>query len=114
MKTRQDYIDEVMDEFDFDKVLKVMKFLKWKWAFEEGGEVPSNTATLRRCARRLIKDAFKSLDTRTEDWNDEVPSFCATGGFRAEVWKDNSVRLVFTISEWEAYNEDAENFAEAL
>ncbi len=30
-KTLQQHIDEVMDYFDFDRVHKVMKHLKWTW-----------------------------------------------------------------------------------
>ena len=30
--TDEEKINEVLEEFDFDKVQKVMNFLKWKWA----------------------------------------------------------------------------------
>ena len=48
MKTLQQHTDEVMDYFDFDRVHKVMKHLKWTW--HDSGESPT-VAELRRHVR---------------------------------------------------------------
>lgn len=50
-------IDEILDEFDFDKVHKVMVSLDWKWHSTDG--VPA-IADLRRMARSLLKQVVES------------------------------------------------------
>ena len=63
-------IDEILDEFDFEKVHRVMQALNWKW--HGSPDVPS-IADLRRTARSLLKQVV------------EVPNLSrtATGGFVA-------------------------------
>lgn len=50
-------IDEILDEFDFEKVHRVMTALSWTWYREP--EVPSIT-DLRRMARYLLKQVVES------------------------------------------------------
>ena len=45
-------IDNILDEFDFEKAHKVMEFLEWKWS----NAVPT-IADMRRLARNLLKEA---------------------------------------------------------
>lgn len=51
MEITPEVIDEILDEFDFERVHKVMVALNWEWC----GEVPT-IAELRREARRLLRD----------------------------------------------------------
>ena len=50
-------IDEILDEFDFEKVHRVMQALNWKW--QSSPDVPS-IADLRRMARSLLKQVVES------------------------------------------------------
>lgn len=50
-------IDEILDEFDFEKVHRVMQALDWKWHNTDG--VPS-IADLRRMARSLLNQVVES------------------------------------------------------
>lgn len=63
-------IDEILDEFDFEKVHHAMLALKWGWHSTKG--VPE-IADLRRMARSLLKEVV------------EVPNLSrvASGGFVA-------------------------------
>lgn len=64
-------IDEVLDEFDFDRVHEVMKLLNWQWqtACANKREIPSHY--------RLITSARNSLRNSVKN------GFYATGGFAA-------------------------------
>lgn len=66
-------INEVIDNFDFEKVHKVMELLEWKWAFCGGSDygIPS-TQDLIDLAERILGEAW---DEKTR---------IATGGFVAE------------------------------
>jgi hypothetical protein len=86
-----------MDNFNFEKVQKVMEFLKWKWA-PIGNEVPE-VYQIRQSARRLLKDAIK------------IESSLSTGGLAVRYKKhsngDISLELSFEIDEWRTYVNEA-------
>jgi hypothetical protein len=93
--TNQNAIDEIMDNFHFDKVGKVMLALDWHWWDAEHG-VPS-VPEIRKTARRLLKEA---LDRKTN---------IATGGFRAsyqDIPSENGepgcerLMLEFIVDDW--------------
>lgn len=50
----QNQIDDIMDEFDFDQVEKVMEFLGWEWSSSNG--VPEKYE-IKKQARKLLKQA---------------------------------------------------------
>lgn len=63
-------IEEIVDEFDFEKVHRVMLALNWQWHHTKG--VPE-IADLRRTARSLLKQVVESKGTLS----------VGTGGFTA-------------------------------
>ena len=83
----QESIDEIMDWFDFEKVAKVMEFLKWKWVSTEDG-IPS-VSEIRQSARRLLKDAIKNKTT------------IGTGGLSA-TYDDGYLQLKFILTEFDS------------
>lgn len=88
---QQNSIDIIMDNFNFRKVDKVMRKLKWTWALE--GDVHDDTktpveASIRRAARRTLKSAIHrgSADS---------------GGLWAEYDKEEEeLILKFVLEEW--------------
>ena len=70
---RLETIENILDEYDFHRVQKVMEALNWIWVSSEG-EVPS-IGELRRQARSLLEDVY----------NKEASPFymVGTGGFEA-------------------------------
>ena len=89
---QQDALDNIMDNFDFDQVHKVMVFLDWKWANGKGSlEVPEKYE-LKGTARRLLKMAVEEKTT------------VSTGGFLAEYREgegDGWMDLKFVVSDWD-------------
>ena len=65
-------MDEIMDSFEFDKVLSVMQHLNWKWM----DKVVPDEYEIRKSARRTMKSAI------------ECNGYSGTGGFHATV-EDN-------------------------
>ena len=103
-------LDYIMDAFDFEKVRKVMKALKWKWAGVKGDEdgVPTEQE-IGDFAAKLLWDLA----------NDPKNRVIGTGGFRAE--KDFSdpndpwMRLSFEVEQWDVgYSELTEELNEDL
>lgn len=86
-----DLVEDVLDEFDFYKIAKVMHFLEWKWDHVTG--VPT-MGDLRRQARKLLRLAINGCI------NNETHYVVGSGGFRAEAWKSNEIvqiRLAFEL-----------------
>jgi hypothetical protein len=90
-----------MDNFDFERVEKVMDCLNWKWGCIEG-QVP-DIYEIRRFARQLLADTIIGLCHLIED---KSFSLCS-GGFVAKSYRDGSLSLSFIVEEWEHFtNED--------
>lgn len=97
----RDIVDEILDNFDFDKVVKVMEYLEWTW-FSTGGETVY-VSDARKFARQLLTEALRKVKVNT---NDE--SNIASGGFRAEAetFLDDDkkyAKLTFEIESQENY-----------
>lgn len=94
MKTQQEWIDEVMDEFDYDKVQKVMEFLNWTWMTIDGTLTVSD---LKRSTRKNLHETFTGATLAKSNFR------TGTGGFVIEVeWsKDldcvDSIELSFVL-----------------
>ena len=89
-------IKSILNNFDFNKVKKIMDVLNWKWASSKNGFPDMDE--IRKLATRLLIDAC------VEKQN------ISTGGFKA-VYDDNGdgdpyVGLEFIVEECEGFAED--------
>jgi hypothetical protein len=93
--TEEQIIDDILDEFDFGKVMQVMEHLDWKWGgISSPPEVPS-LGQLRKRARSLMKYCIG---------HDEYVT--ATGGFhvRKETFEGQPYyQLQFVVTDWNNY-----------
>ena len=87
--TDEEKIDEVLEEFDFDKVHEVMNFLKWKW-------VDNNDSMSIPSHYRIIEEA-KSLLYSCKKEKDNIVTI-ATGGFMAHKDKDENGESYYSLS----------------
>lgn len=98
-------INNIMDNFNFDKVHDVMVALDWRWVGANKGAEPPSIEQLRTEAKRLLVDAAYEKQT------------IATGGFRANYEKETVddpipyLSLEFIVTDWEGdeTDEDDEN-----
>ena len=104
-------IDDIMDEFDFNRVETVMEFLDWKWAGDNGLEYVT-VDMLKKTAKRLLRDAAESRLGRFKNEHWEQGIICGTGGFQAMAFCDEDktkitgLDLKFVLEEWDARIED--------
>lgn len=94
MKSFEDQIEEIMDEFNFHRVHDVMTHLNWRWW--DCGEVPS-VSRMRKVARDLLKEVSKG--------DSDVVSL-ATGGFCAYRYYGHTLKLAFEVTQWSPENEE--------
>jgi hypothetical protein len=93
-----DTIMDCLDEFDFERVHKVMTFLDWAWA--DGG-VPDVLALRRNC-RTYLQEVVRGALERKDEGGEFI---MASGGFRyeAKLYPDDFLwlRMSFTIEDWD-------------
>lgn len=91
-------VRDVINNFDFDKVKKVMDYLNWDWR----GQIPTINEIIGE-AQRLLYDAVQALDTNNSD-----EAHVGTGGFNASAYKDSTtgeidVHLDFRLDEFNSF-----------
>jgi hypothetical protein len=86
-KFYQQKLQELIDEFEFWKVEKVMEVLEWTWADIVG--YPRKDDMIK-----LVESLYDSIESRVLK---EEYCFCATGGFKLTFnpEEDNELSLVF-------------------
>jgi hypothetical protein len=96
-------IDDIMDEFNFDKVQDVMDYLDWKWV----GEYVT-VDMLKETAEQLLRGAADARLGRYKDEHWELGIQNSTGGFQARAFcnedktKIIGLDLKFVLAEWDA------------
>ena len=98
---KEKLINNILENFDFDKVRKVMDFLNWTWHNED--ETPS-TYTLINSAKRRLEEVYEI--SMREDRNCSISS----GGLKAStIWDKGQVvclELDFVLASWEESIDD--------
>jgi hypothetical protein len=98
MLTEKHYetIMDCLDEFDFDRVHKVMMHLNWTYSDDK--DVPTIEHLRKNARRYLILVATEALKTKSE-------YITGTGGFRyeAKLYEDGYLwlRMAFEIEDWD-------------
>lgn len=97
--------DDILNEFDFEKVQRTMHALDWKWAGTPMA-VPS-ISELKDTARYLLLNVYNLRTNEYQETHPEVPVTCGTGGFRATALANDDgeidwLKLEFIVTEWES------------
>ncbi len=82
----KEILDEVLDEFDFEKVQRAMTALDWRWGVQPE---PPSIGELRRKARELLNQVVEGRHASV-----------STGGFTAYM-QNGVLGLRFEVSSWE-------------
>ena len=96
-------IDEVIDNFDFEKVHEHMINTNWTWVVSRDEycenyqyAVPSINR-LKRRLRIMLVDAYTNISKHPE--LKEAPYITSCGGFTVFVWSDDTCHVFFSIAE---------------
>jgi hypothetical protein len=97
-------VDDILSEFDFEKVHDTMVALDWKW-YSTHPSVPS-IRDLKDTARQLLISVYNLRKDEYKETHSEVPVTCGTGGFRATALSNDDgvvdfLKLEFIVTEWE-------------
>ena len=111
-KKERKMIKDIVHNFNFDRVNKVMELLDWKWYTTEcpNGKIPSVPDMISICLQYLKRGISETkdhyLNTGEKDYS------ISTGGFEYyfelnEEDKIDYVSMKFVLTEWESFREDA-------
>ena len=95
-------INEIVENFNWERVQKTMTALNWTWAGEFGSSIPT-TGALFRCAIDLLHHAYDGAEKEKADYS------AGTGGFYARAIIDEEtkeiveLRLAFEVCNWDYY-----------
>lgn len=102
--TKQQTINKVISNFDFEKVVKVMNFLNWTWVTSNTESGIPSIGELVVSAHELLSQAYDGV------LKAEKTFFTATGGFKASATKYDDGEIVleleFIISNFNYSNMD--------
>ena len=82
---------EIMRDFNFAKVQRVMKFLDWKWARAKSKECVPSIQELKETAEFLMEQVIEKDSMKYH--------YVSTGGFKAEFFPQSGLNLSFYVDE---------------
>jgi hypothetical protein len=98
MMTKQEYIDDIMDNFNFGKVAKVMEALDWKW-MNTGSFLVPHESDLRVASRKRLGKVYDYAVGQGRKYEE------STGGFTYSFNpKDDFMSLKFCVEYWDSYD----------
>ena len=94
-------IQDIMDNFDFQRCSIVMKKLKWSWGFN--GNSPS-IEEMKVSAEQRLRNAMKAAK---EGDNSHSTYYSSSGGFKGNAWRNKyrqieGISLEFILTEWDS------------
>ena len=100
--SKEELIDKmvtaVMEDFDFDRVHRVMVNLDWKWDIGDGEMTVPSSYRLTKNAERLLRDA-------AQHYGDKECYSCGRGGFMAHL-DGETLTLQFILTEMTSFASD--------
>jgi len=106
--TPEEMIEEIMNEFDFERVHIAMNVLNWRWGIGSDFIIPSQDL-IKEEARRLLENVVEL--TTPYSGSVKGPFSIATGGLKATAWKSKkgnitNLELGFILATWDSVRSD--------
>ena len=98
----QEMIDDIIENFNFERCHDVMKHLGWVWV----GGTPT-IERLKEAAEERLKCAIEGALDRKDRLPLHSSYFSSSGGLKATAWRNRyyqieGIKLEFVLSEWDS------------
>jgi hypothetical protein len=102
-KIEDNMIDEVIQQFNFERCHNVMTLINWEWT---GVGVPT-IKMLKDNSTIKLMSVIKGVKDKSNKVLANEPYFSSSGGLKATAWKNryghiSGLKLEFVLAEWEA------------
>jgi hypothetical protein len=99
--SEESMINDILENFDWEKCVKTMKALNWTWALVGFPQVHN----LKETAKHLLNSSIQGV--KEKDINFHSSYFSVTGGLKATAWKNRfgqvvGINLEFVVTDWES------------
>lgn len=108
-ETEKIRLNEIMSQFDFEKVHRCMILMNWRWVTDTGFEVP-DLKTIKHSAKGLIITVILSY------LRQKISGYSGSGGFQVSYnHYHDYIEMQFILTEWmDDYIVDEEVYKSAL
>jgi len=94
---RNQYIREIIDNFNWERIHKVMVFLQWKYLNEEIPEIDD----LKLLSKNLLDNIWLSTTKQqNETWSIKSGGFKATASYNSNKKRIDFLKLEFILSDY--------------
>lgn len=96
-------IDEIIQEFDFERCYNAMTALNWQWV---GTGIP-NIDMLKESAINRLRTAIKGVKDKENRLSANETYSASSGGLKGTAWKNRyghvaGIKLEFVLTEWDS------------
>jgi hypothetical protein len=96
-------IDEIIQEFDFERCYTAMNTLNWEWA---GTGIPT-IDMLKEASINRLRSAMKGVKDKENGLSSNEHYACSSGGIKGTAWKNRyghvvGIKLEFVLAEWDS------------
>lgn len=103
---KEKLIENILENFDFEKVRKVMEFLNWTWATTpEPNSVPT-TYQLIKSSKERLENAYKCALKEKENYYSSSGGFEAFAEYNDKTKKVDYLELKFILTDWAEQADD--------
>ena len=100
-------INNIIENFDFNKCRKTMKLLNWEWS---GRGIPT-IEMLKEHAKNHLQCAIDGCLNKEKHKIHTSPYFCSSGGLKAtamrnKYWNIEFLELEFVLTDWNIDGDD--------
>jgi len=97
----QNLIDEIIENFDFEKCHLAMKSLDWTWGFE------NITPSIERLKESAKDRLISAMELAKKDKCSKSTYFSSSGGLKGNAWVNRyghieGIRLEFVLTDWDS------------
>ena len=96
-------IDEIIQEFDFERCYTAMNALNWEWF----GRGTPTIEMLKEASIERLRSAMKGVKDKENGLSVNEHYFSASGGLKGTAWKNRynhvaGIKLEFVLAEWDS------------
>jgi len=100
---KEKMIEDILENFDFEKCYLTMKALKWVWV---GRGIPT-IEDMKISARERIESAIRGVLDKENRLSSSNYYFSSSGGLKATAFKNRyghleAINLEFVVAEWDS------------
>lgn len=88
-KPFDEYWEQILENFEWEKVYQTMKALDWTWYMKDGKDGIPSIDTIQQQAQRHLVSTYKTGYS------------CSSGGLYSR-WRDDALELLFIVESWDA------------